>query len=323
MTGDNPPRKSGCAISSIAALLFFLSVVLALLGRAGCGPCAYTPNYFARHPMGRVVDEKDQPVGDASVAWSWSEFELPPKGGRVHEGTVISASDGQFSIARVGALVFFQVAKPGHYKTHAHFDPKKLPSGDFVIQLRRIHHPQAMIGKKVKLNIPVGASRLEYDFIAGDCLPPLGQGTYGDLVIKWTRPNPVGAEASRRAFSSRVSGEGNGVIAETEQSDPAKGVSKLRSSYEAPVDGYQPDCDFGNHFRGGMLVAYLKIRSGQPGGPLYGKMLDPISYWAGREEDEFTFEYVINPSGNRGLEMDMNKLTVPSRLKFEHAPEEF
>ena len=52
-------------------------------------------------------------------------------------------------------------------------------------------------------------------------------------------------------------------------------------------------------------------------------MLDPISYWAGKEADEFTFEYVINPSGDRGLEIDMNKLTVPGRRPLEYAPEEF
>ena len=52
-------------------------------------------------------------------------------------------------------------------------------------------------------------------------------------------------------------------------------------------------------------------------------MLDPISYWAERDADRFVFEYVINPSGGRGLEMDMQRLTVPARRELEHAPEEF
>src|SRR5207244_2056597 len=104
----------------------------------------------------------------------------------------------------------------------------------------------------------------------------------------------VNAEACRRAFKSRIVGQGNGVIVESTRSDPPTGISRLRSRYEAPIDGYEPGCDFGNHFRGGMLVADIKIRTGKPGGPLYGKMLDPISYEARRDEDYFEFEYVIN-----------------------------
>lgn len=322
MADDSPP-KFGCAKLGVAVLLLFVALGLAFLGRAGCGPCANTPNYFARNPPKRVLDETGQPVADASVAWSWSEHELPPKAGRVHEGTAISASDGQFSLTRVGPIIFFQVNKLGYYQTSAHLDPKKLPAGDLVIQLRRIHRPQAMIGKSLRLKVPVGSARLAYDLVVGDCLPPLGKGTHADLEIEWTRPDPVNAEACRRAFKSRVVGTGNGVIADLKQSDLTTGISKLRSAYEAPADGYEPDCDFGNHTRGGMLVAYIKIRSGQPGGPFYGKMLDPISYWAAKDADEFTFAYVINPSGDRGLEMDMNKLTIPGRRQLEYAPEEF
>ena len=75
--------------------------------------------------------------------------------------------------------------------------------------------------------------------------------------------------------------------------------------------------------RGHKLVAYIKIRSGEANGPMFGKLLDPISYWAGTDSDEFTFEYVINPSGDRGLEMDMKQITVPSRHKSEYPPDEF
>ena len=72
-----------------------------------------------------------------------------------------------------------------------------------------------------------------------------------------------------------------------------------------------------------MIVAYLRIRSGYPGGPLFGKLLDALLYTMERDADEFQFEYVVNPSGDRGLEMDMSHLEVPARHELEYAPEEF
>ena len=95
------------------------------------------------------------------------------------------------------------------------------------------------------------------------------------------------------------------------------GVSRLNSLHEAPQEGYTPSADFGNNARGGGLAAYLKIRAGEPGGPLFGKLRDPVSYWAERDYDEFEFEYVINPSGDRGLEIDRDKIKVPSGGKLD------
>lgn len=137
------------------------------------------------------------------------------------------------------------------------------------------------------------------------------------------RPAVGGGEACRRAFKSRVLGVGNGVIAESPDPLSTYGMNSLRSRYEAPTDGYEPSCDFGNHTPGGKIVAYLKIRTGQPGGPLFGKLLDALLYTMEGDADEFRFEYVINPSGGRGLEMDMNHLIVPARHELEYAPEEF
>lgn len=272
---------------------------------------------------GEIRDDTGAPIADAQVDWSWSEGALFSESRPPHQGTAISGGDARFSFEHTPMMVFFKATKQGHYPTSSSFDPSKPPSGNFIIELRRIINPQPMVGKKVKLRLPVGASRLEYDFLAGDCLPPLGRGIIGDLEIEWIRPEQVNAEACRRAFESRVVGIGNGVVVEPERSHPPTGISRFRSKYEAPTDGYEPSCDFGNHFRGGMIVAYIKIRMGAPGGPLFGKLLDPISYWADSDADEFEFEYVVNPSGGRGLEMDMKRLTVPARRKLEYAPEEF
>ena len=48
-----------------------------------------------------------------------------------------------------------------------------------------------------------------------------------------------------------------------------------------------------------------------------------INYIPRTGEDEFDFEYVINPSGDRGLEIDMKHIKVPSKHELEYPPHEF
>ncbi len=315
---DDPPRGLGCATKVVAAILFVAAIALALLGRAGCGPCS-----FPRKVAGQVVDETGQPVPSADVKLEWSEgmgLNWNPSDERRSE--LKSDANGRFS-GRGGIMYFgLNARKEGYYPSRLDVSGE-MPSDSLRILLNKIRRPQPMVGKRVKLFLPIGASSLQYDFTAGDCLPPHGKGVVADLEIEWTRLEVMGAEASRRAFKSRINGAGNGVIPPGETSPASPSMSSLRSLHEAPAEGYEPSCDFGNHMRGGSLVAYVRIRTGQPSGPLYGKMLDPISYWAAGDADEFEFEYVINPTGDRGLEMDMKHITVPSKHRLEYAPDEF
>jgi hypothetical protein len=238
--------------------------------------------------------------------------------------SLTSDSEGRFNFRAVSLVVFVSITKSGYYQTRATFHPgTETQNPASPIPLLRIINPQAMIGKKVRIRLPPGTGILHYDLLKGDCLPPLGKGSVPDLEIAWTRPVDRDAEACRLAFKSRFVGEGNGIIIHQPSVDPSFARSRLRSNQEAPGAGYQSQCDFGNHFRGGGIVAYMKIRRGGENGPLFGKMLDPISYWAANDGDEFKFEYVVNPSGNPGLEMDMKRITVPSRHQLEQPPVEF
>ena len=248
---------------------------------------------------------------------------MPQDGRNVHEETVSSGSDGRFLFSGTSNQVLFHVSKPSYYATSVSFDLNKYPKGEPVLTLRRILRPQAMIGKKALLRVPIGTSHISYDFLAGDCLPPIGNGVIADLEITRIRPVPGGAEACWRAFTSQIVGTGNGVVVDSLNDNSSVGRGTLLSQYEAPTEGYQPSCDFGNHMRGRLQVAYIKIRSEQPGGPMFGKLLDPISYWADFDADEFEFEYVINRSGARGMEMNMKLITVPAKHESEYAPEEF
>ena len=304
----------GCllALIGVVGLLFAVG--------AGCGLSVPKHRVIA----GQVVDETGQPVGGASVVISWSisrgfDMQGPSEQHRID---LTTDAQGRFSGGARNYYFGLAVAKEGYYPTRYSIT-EETPSEALRLPLNRIRRPQPMVGKKVKLRLPLGSNRLQYDFLVGDCLPPLGQGVVADLEIEWTRPEVQHAEANRRAFTSRIIGEGNGLIPPPAKPAIEEPWSGLKSLHEAPLEGYEPSADFGNRFRGGDLVAYVKIRTGQPGGPLYGKLLDPLSYWNYEDYDRFEFEYVINPSGDRGLEMDMKKLTVPSRRELEYAPKMF
>lgn len=303
----------------------FVSVLLLAFGLSFAG-CARKNPY-----SGTIIDEIGRPVAGANITLRWDaripvflEPFDPHYQGDNRVLSLTSDSDGGFSFRAAGLVVFGSIQKPGYHDTAVVFHPgKPTQNGATPIPLLRIINRQPMVGKKVKILLPVGSSLLQYDLLKGDCLPPFGTGLVADLQIEWKRPVEINAEACRRAFKSQFLGEGNGVILHRTIVDPLFARSRLRSAHEAPNDGYQPQCDFGDHFRGGDIVAYLKIRSGQPGGPLFGKMLGPISYWAAKDRDRFEFEYVMNPTGDRGLEIDMHRITVPTRHELEYAPAEF
>ena len=305
---------TGCLFAAIGVV----ALVFAL--RAGCSQNP-GPN---RIIAGVVVDETGNPVPGAAVELSWSTgsgFDFHRASPQETEELTTDA-EGRFRGRGGSHHCGVAVTKDGSYGTRLSVTAQ-MTADSLRIPLNRIRRPQPMVGKRVKLRLPVGSNRLQYDFMVGDCLPPLGQGVVADLEIEWTRPEVQHAEANRRAFTSRIIGEGNGLIPPPAKPAIEEPWSGLKSLHEAPLEGYEPSADFGNHFRGGNLVAYVKIRTGQPGGPLYGKLLDPLSYWNYEDYDRFEFEYVINPSGDRGLEMDMKKLTVPSRRELEYAPKMF
>ena len=273
-----------------------------------------------------MADETGQPVAGVQVKLDWSvdtgfgyNSKAPAK---KHAVSLTSDANGHFS-GEGGVFCDLTATKDGYY-TSTLTVYWELKSESLVIPLKRIRHPQPMVGKQATQRIPIGNSRLQYDFVAGDCLPPLGNGVVADLEIEWTRPGVVGdAEATRRAFDPRVIGVGNGAIPPTKL--PILQVhSSLSSLHEAPPEGYEPDCNFDDIMHTAVSdVVYIKIRSGQPGGPFFGKMYGPIRYDSSNDFDWFHFVYVVNPSGGRGLEMDMKRLTVPAKHGLEYPPHEF
>ncbi len=186
-----------------------------------------------------------------------------------------------------------------------------------------------MVGKRVWISVPIGSARLQYDLLVGDVLPPKWKGVVADLEIEWKRPEK--GSGIRELVSARMVGDGNGVVAQRVNLDAGADRSPLVSNYAAPANGYEAShadaaTAVGAEIGEGIpphVLYYLKIRSSLPSGPLFGKMYGAIEYRAYEESDVIEFQYVINASSSRAVEMDMARITVPSKKAYERPPQQF
>jgi hypothetical protein len=310
-------------------LLFVSALVLAFAGGPGCGPCSSS----TRSISGQVVDETGQPVPDAEVKLTWSiarGFD-PTKGPSDNYATTLTTdAKGQFSGQGGNPYCGLSAEKAGYYRSMLSISGT-MPGNSLRILLNKIRRPQPMVGKQANISLAEGFSRLEYDLLAGDCLPPHGTGSVADLVIEWRRPDSAKWEHPRDVITVRFPGSGNGAI--TQRIKYGGVFSALQSLHQAPETGYAANFaeadenagGFEGEYHGAQKIRYFKIRSGMPPGPLFGKMLEDLRYIPRplSNEDQFRFEYVINSSGDRGLEIDMKQIKVPSQHKLEYAPKQF
>ncbi len=290
----------------------------------------------ASEVTGQIRDDAGNAVSEAAVNAKWTTnkpFGPSLASGNAHYQNLTSGSDGRFSLLLSNELTFLGITKPGHYPTTLSLDPDHLPQMPVIIPLRRIVRPQPMVGKKVLVAIPSTSFRFEYDLLIGDCLPPYGKGSVPDIRIEWRRPDQTKGEYPRDVINVRVLGKENGAIAQRIKYDLHAPRSRLASYYEAPAAGYaatfaeaaQVAGGFKGEYYGAGSIYYFKIRSERPSGPLFGKLRGEIIYIPrpNRDKDEFEFEYVINPSGDRSMEIDMKRITVPTRHELEYPPDEF
>ena len=284
----------------------------------------------------QLKDDSGNAVSDAEVNIKWTTNQPwgpSLRSGDPHYLNRTSDVDGRFSFRLSNQVTFLGITKAGHYPTSLSLYPDHLPQMPVMIPLRRILRPQPMVGKQVLVTIPAGSFHFEYDLLAGDCLPPYGKGSNADLGVEWRRPDQSKGEYPRDVISVQVLGKENGVFTQRIKSSSNAPRSALPSYYEAPVAGYvatfaeadQAAGGIKGEYDGASTIYYFKIRSERPSGPLFGKLRGEILYFPrpNREKDQFKFEYVINLSGDRGMEIDMKRITVPSPHELEYPPEEF
>ena len=297
------------------------------------------PSCNRRTVAGQVLDETGSPVGGATVISSWSVgrgFDVTHGPSDNFEEKTTTDKKGYFSARASTGHFGLKVGKPNFYETEKLVSNSEA-SDHLVISINRVLSPQAMVGKKTSIRLPVGLATLQYDFLVGDLLPPNGHGQVADLQIKWNRPSRFAVEENKLAFEARIIGEGNGLVAQRVKQGSYVPRSRLRSWHEAPKAGYVPSFTEADNVAGGFtgeyygadVIYYVRIRSSSQGGPFYGKMLGRILYsptqgYPSRpSSDKFEFTYVINPSGSPALEIDPKRVTAPSKGKFEAEPPVF
>jgi hypothetical protein len=215
------------------------------------------------------------------------------------------------------------IDKAGYYATQTGWqfyydDKRRNPS--FTLVLKKIGHPIAMYAKKVNLGMPVFDKAAGFDLTVGDWVAPYGKGTAADLIF--TAHNEKRSEFDwdyKLVVSFPNAGDGiqEFVVPKSEIG------SGLRSSHEAPADGYQPQwvqtmaCrphsggysgnrdDNRNYF---FRVRTVKDHEGNIVSAHYGKIYG----------DFMQLTYYLNPTPNdRNIEYDPKQNLLGGLQSFE------
>ena len=273
----------------------------------------------------RIVDDEGLPVEGATLGCSWGRLGFgPPDAGQIN---LLSDENGRAIVSARSVFNEFNYhgEKAGFYSTHSiGFD---LPvfherangrwepwNPTIKILLKRIVSPAPMYAKRLATRLPLLDAPICYDLELGDWLPPQGNGKISDVIF-------VGHLAQRGKedwdWELKVSFSNPGDGLQRFQPDSTYGGSELRSSHEAPPDGYLPKLTL--------------VRSRQPntreqttfkadGGYFFRvrTQLDAqgqvVKAWYGKiYGDFFDMVYYLNPDGTRNVEFD------PKRNLFKSA----
>ena len=280
-----------------------------------------------------VVGEDGHPIGGAEVTcmgdrlWeSWFDE------GRYNTGVWAQYLDGGF----------VSVSKPGYYKSHVVIgrcvECRAANDSNFVtVALKRVEHPIPLWVKTATLSLDKDISslpdgRFYFDFLAGDFLPPLGNGRHADVMFsrdaRDDRGEGVnGANIKGRSFRDmiRVSflGKENG-LAEIKCDD--KSGIRIR---QAPESGYLSeysiwhgvgkDLQFeSSHNKDRDFCFRIRTECNDQGSiskAWYGKIYGDMKIWAGENYsvNGVSFRYYLNPNPlDRNLEWDMKTNLCPN-----------
>ena len=205
----------------------------------------------------------------------------------------------------------------GYYPTHighelyqpGQFDDKTVTANrnpSFALVLKKIGKPVAMYARRLNTHVPALDKPVGFDLMAGDWVAPNGKGVNSDILFTGHFDKRAGGQSD---FTLTVSfpNVGDG-IQEFAVPDSA-GVSGLRSTHEAPADGYQPQWVQTDSRKPGEPVEtnrdpnrnyFFRVRTvldsnGNVKSALYGKIYG----------DFMEFSYYLNPTPNaRNVEFD-------------------
>ena len=228
--------------------LILLSLVVTMAGHMFAQPTNPLPTFPTKPwtAIVKVIGENGQPVGSANVVVGYI---LPPYS--FSDDTNYNANISGFTDTngiffathndRTGE-VGFSVNKQGYYDTHSlrtlrdPMDNANDRDISLTMVLKKMGKPIAMYAKRINsLKVPEFNKAIGYDLMIGDWVGPYGKGINADLFFTEKHTGPHSGYILSVSFPN--SGDG---IQEFTVPDTEKG-SALRSSREAPVDGYQPE----------------------------------------------------------------------------------
>ena len=219
-------------------------------------------NQFPAKVTVRVVDERGEPIEGAEVTIGFGNSQQSEMGHipNFNTGRGLSDADGRFSFeGRSDGNTLMLATKDGFYSSRIHHDRRteleirqwiRDNPGAPVPEDYRIEpwNPEVELtlveaGQRVDLVrrppstlwIPRKDEAFPYDLLAGDFLPPLGQGQHADVTFRLTIEATDGDQI-RADLEMRFLGEGNGLNP-IHELPPAE--SDLQYAREAPADGWE------------------------------------------------------------------------------------
>jgi len=253
----------------------------------------------------KVVDKNNNPIAGAKASVSYYENAAPTSidGLTDTNGIFVAAHSVGKSLA--GYQLGFAAEKDGYYSTLAQrflpptYDPVKW-NPTIILTLKKVGKPIPMYAKSVNLGMPVFEKPVGYDLMAGDWVAPYGKGVHTDIIFMGHFDKKTNGE-SDYTLTVSFPNVGDGIqefSAPVLLQDAVAGQSDLRSSQNAPADGYQPtfvqtnrDPNRNFYFR----VHTVLDENGNVKSTLYGKIYG----------DFMQFSYYLNPTPNdRNIEYD-------------------
>ncbi|HTV41407.1 MAG TPA: hypothetical protein VMF08_12570 [Candidatus Sulfotelmatobacter sp.] len=299
--------------------LLCLSVTALASGHA-YGQAPVLPAQFGPHQWTatvKVIGEDGNPVAGADVS---AEYDVarPAGSDQPSFGDVkgLTDSNGIFVASHTDSSWNLGIIaeKAGYYRTHIgyqfYFDDKRRhPS--FTLILKKIGRPIPMYAKRLNTHVPALDKPVGFDLMAGDWVAPYGKGVNSDILFTGHFNKGANGESD---FTLAVGfpNPGDGIQefdAPALIQDAKMGQSDLRSSNEAPIDGYQSQWVQTDNRKPGQPVEtnrnpnhnyYFRVRTvldsqGNILSTHYGKIYG----------DFMQFTYYLNPTPNdRNIEFD-------------------
>jgi hypothetical protein len=270
----------------------------------------------------KVVDDDGQPVtsAKAGVGYYTNRMGASIKG--------LTDTNGIFTASHLsyGGEIGFSVEKSGYYTTRGSYilgftyDPEKWSPSQTIV-LKKIGKPIPMYAKSVNLGMPVFDKPVGYDLEVGDWVGPYGKGVNADILFTGHFNNQTNNESDYILtvnFPNPADGLQEFTATVFAQEGP---FSELRSSHEAPFDGYQPKWVQTNNRIPGRPTEtnrdmhhnyYIRVRTkmdhqGNVVSAHYGKIYG----------DFMQFKYYLNPTvSDRNIEFDPKQNLIQG-LKFD------